>query len=162
MTLQLDPQHPGSVMRFLLAAEAIGNVIQGAFFLIWPHDFLRMAFAEGAPIDAGHVTLLRICGLIVGCCFSVQLALTVPNTPAAIDGRRGLYLGYAAVEAATAVFFGYCGMLGPEDSALDPGVCRTVVKQMIGLVVLRAVPLWKTEWFGRYTIVVGIGDRKRE
>ena len=160
MAYHIDTQHPGTVIRFFLAAEAIDNIIEGGFFFFWPHTFLRMILAEGTDIDAAHATLLRVFALVLVCCISLQTALCVPNTPFAIEGRKLLYLGYALVEGAGIAFFWYCGITGPESSGLDPESSKFMAKQLLVPFIGRFIPLWKTEYFGRYTIVAETGKKR--
>lgn len=160
MALRINPNHPGTVMRYLLIGEAIINSIEGYFFLFAPNKFLYAILAEGTVITPAHETLLRCFGLVFFFGVTFLTAVTALNTATMIESRKTLYLMYAVVEGVAIPFFWYLGQKGPAYSGFDPDSCKFIAKNLVVPFVGRLVALWTPSCFGQY-VVVGDSNKKR-
>ena len=152
MTVTIDPKHRGTTIRFFLVAETVANLIEFVVFFFAPNYSLKMLLAEGTNIDAAHEALLRIFAIVLACFVTFQTALCAANTPMAIEGRKLVYLGYAAVEAVGISFFWYQSYIGPRASGFDPDSSKYLAKMLLGPFFGRLFMLWRPEYFGKYTV----------
>jgi hypothetical protein len=153
MKYRIDPQHPGTIVRYLLIAETLINSVEAAFFLFAPGRFLKVLLAEGVELSPSLETLLQCFGLLFTFCLTLMTALGIPNTPTAIETRKSVYLVYAVLEAVSISFFWYLGRRGPDYSGFDPSSCDFIAKNLVGPFVGRLIALWKPSCFGRYIVV---------
>lgn len=153
MGFRIDPNHPGSVIRFFLFAETIVNLLEGAVFFFAPKYFLQMVLAEGTDIGPAHENLLRVFALTLTFFVTPLTGLVAANTPAGIEGRKLVYTGYAIIEFFGIPFFLYLSTIGPKKSGFDSEAIKFVAKQLIAPFVGRLVPLWRPEYFGKYILI---------
>jgi hypothetical protein len=155
---QMNPEHPGHIIRFLFAGEVFLNIIEAVFLVFFPDRVLNLFLAEGFPVSTPLLTLMQFFGMLwVG--ITVVTALGVPNTPTAIETRKSVYRMYAVLDLIAVVWLHYLAFKGPSYSGFSPKVMSILGNLLILALIQRLIPLvWFPAAFGRYEYIL---DQRR-
>ena len=151
---QINPQHPGLILRFLFAAETILNTIEVFFFVFWPYKVLDFMLADGVPATTSLATLMQFFGMLwVG--ITVVTALGIPNTPTAIESRKSVYRMYAVLDLIAVIWLHYLAWKGPDYSGFAPKPLFITGTLLIAALIQRLIPLFCfPAAFGRYEYIL--------
>lgn len=154
---QIDPQHPGRIVRFLFAAETFLNTIEAFYLVFLPYKVLDSMLAAGIPATTSLATLMQFFGMLwVG--ITVVTALGVPNTPTAIESRKSVYKMYAVLDLIAVTWLHYLAWKGPDYSGFAPKPLLVIGNLLIGSLIQRLIPLvWLPAAFGRYDYILDSG-----
>ncbi|KAK6534825.1 hypothetical protein TWF281_006125 [Arthrobotrys megalospora] len=151
---QMNPEHPGHILRFLFVAEVLINIVEAIFLLFYTKTALSLFLAEGVPVSPSLVTLMQFFGMLwVG--ITVVTALGIPNTPIAIETRTSVYRMYAVLDFTAVTALHYLAWKGPEYSGFASKPMLFLGNYFIGALVQRLVPLiWFPASFGKYEYIL--------
>ncbi|KAK6362765.1 hypothetical protein TWF730_000220 [Orbilia blumenaviensis] len=151
---QINPEHPGHILRFLFAAEIIINIVEAILFVFYPHTALTLFLAPSVTITPSLLTLMQFFGMLwIG--ITVITALGLPNTPIAIETRVSVYRMYAVLDfmAVTSLF--YLAAKGEDYSGFARKPMIFLGCYLSAAFVQRIVPLvWFPASFGRYVYIL--------
>jgi hypothetical protein len=150
---QINPKHPGHVLRLFFFIEVIGNTIESIFLVALPRKALTLFLAEGTSISPSLITLMQFFGMLwVG--ITVITALGLPNTPTGIETRRSVYKMYAVLDLMAVISLHYLAAKGPEYSGFAPKPMLVLGNLLTGALVLRMGSLRYPASFGRYEYIL--------
>jgi hypothetical protein len=154
LSYQMNPEHPGHIIRFLFAGEVFLNIIEAVFLVFLPDRVLNLFLADGFPISIPLLTLMQFFGMLwVG--ITVVTALGVPNTPTAIETRKSVYRMYAVLDLIAVIWLHYLAFKGPLYSGFSPKVMHILGGLLTIALIQRLVPLiWFPAAFGRYEYIL--------
>ena len=156
---RLDPSHPGTVIRYAFAIEAIANIIGGTCMLLYPASLLSLAVANPVlDVNRTSTALLQWLGcLVFG--LTPQLVLGLANTRSAIESRPMVYLTLLAGEGFLIPMF-FWQAVSAGSSGITPRALMVCTSTLVGPVLWRLwVLLVRPEWLGRW---MKEGDAKKE
>lgn len=159
--LEIDPAHPGTVVRVALAVEALFNVFLAHGMLSAPAATARGLFSPSTTTASSSadplVPLLMQWIGVWTLATTVPLVLALPNGAGAVERREGAYAVLGAMEALWVPLLGWKVWSG-EEGVDGEGVMRMLVVPMGVCLVWRGVVLWgKRGWLGGYRVKEGTG-----
>ncbi|KAI9706888.1 MAG: hypothetical protein M1820_004667 [Bogoriella megaspora] len=153
LSIELDPNAPGTIVRWNCILESIKNIGMGTTLLFSPAtvlaDYVRDP-ANLSPVLAASARSFGFCLLVV----TIPMLMAIPNTVSGIESRKPLLWTYGICEAVEVVIFAYRSILDEDFLGLTPAGFRkltSVVSVLMGLRFLML--LHKPQWLGRYRIV---------
>ncbi|KAH8886657.1 hypothetical protein GQ53DRAFT_341780 [Thozetella sp. PMI_491] len=151
--IELDPSAPGTIVRWALIIESIGNIPFAVACLAYPREFMEYFVVNPSEITPASLSFLQLVG-VSAIMISFLMWAVIPNTRSGIESRRPTYIMLITAETLMLSLWCYQGwVLGEEGSGLKRKGLVTAMMNIVPLVGFRGVSLFlKPQWFGRYRI----------
>ncbi|KAA6410610.1 MAG: hypothetical protein FRX48_06032 [Lasallia pustulata] len=145
--ITLDPHHPGTLIRRLMALEAAVNILSAIPMLLYPSSIVSHLTSSGtAPPSTTQLT--QWLGALI-LALTPQLLLALPNTKTAIESRATVYVTLGPGEAMLISIMLWQAWAG-EEGGLSARALVRAAGILVGPLVGRGWVLgWRPELLGR-------------